>query len=136
MQQLETLLQNDMTRITIDRSKGLITNTWLRPVEHQEILDTAERLYQFLKETKTDKLLLNALILGKLLPHTKEWLSTTFYKSLSEVGITKLARVLPENLFNRLSFESVLTRADALGIVNFEARNFTNNEAALRWLCD
>jgi hypothetical protein len=133
---METLLQNDMTRITIDRSNGLITNTWLRPVEHQEILDTAERLYQFLKETKADKLLLNALILGKLLPHTKEWLSTTFYKSLSEVGITKLARVLPENLFNRLSFESVLTRAEALGIVNFEARNFTNNEAALRWLCD
>jgi hypothetical protein len=133
---METLLQNDMTRITIDRSNGLITNTWLRPVEHQEILDTAERLYQFLKETKADKLLLNALILGKLLPHTKEWLSTTFYKSLSEVGINKLARVLPENLFNRLSFESVLTRAEALGIVNFEARNFTNNEAALRWLCD
>jgi hypothetical protein len=133
---METLLQNDMTRIAIDRSNGLITNTWLRPVEHKEILDTAERLYQFLKETKTDKLLLNALILGKLLPHTKEWLSTTFYKSLSEVGITKLARVLPENLFNRLSFESVLTRAEALGTVNFEVRNFTNNEAALRWLCD
>jgi hypothetical protein len=133
---METLLQNDMTRIAIDRSNGLITNTWLRPVEHQEILDTAERLYQFLKETKTDKLLLNALILGKLLPHTKEWLSTTFYKSLSQVGITKLARVLPENLFNRLSFESVLTRAEALGTVNFEVRNFTNNEAALRWLCD
>jgi hypothetical protein len=133
---MEILLQNDMTRITIDRSKGLITNTWLRPVEHQEILDTAERLYQFLKETKADKLLLNALILGKLLPHTKEWLSTTFYKSLSEVGITKLARVLPENLFNRLSFESVLTRAEALGTVNFEVKNFTNNEAALRWLCD
>ena len=136
MQQLETLLQNDISRIATDRNNGLITNTWLRPVEHQEMLATAERLNHFLEETKTDKLLLNALAIGKLLPHTKEWLSTTYYKSLSEFGLKKLARVLPENVFSRLTFESVMTRAEALGAVSYEVRNFTSDEAALRWLRD
>jgi hypothetical protein len=134
MQLLETIYQNDISRIAIDRESGLLTNTWLRPVEHDEMLRTAEKINQFLQEHSVDKLLLNALVIGKLLPHTKEWLSTTYYQSLSDLGLQKLARVLPENLFNRLSFEAVITRAEALGTVNFEFRNFTNDEAALRWL--
>jgi hypothetical protein len=134
MQLLETIYQNDISRIAIDRESGLLTNTWLRPVELDEMLRTAEKINQFLQEHSVDKLLLNALVIGKLLPHTKEWLSTTYYQSLSNLGLQKLARVLPENVFNRLSFEAVITRAEALGTVNFEFRNFTNDEAALRWL--
>jgi hypothetical protein len=136
MQQLETLFINDASSITIDRDNRLITNTWLRPVTHQEMLQTSNRLYQFLQETKSDKLLLNALQAGTLQPETKEWLSTTFYRSLSELKLQKLARVLPVNLFNKLSFEAVLTRAEALGAIHFEVRNFTNEQAAAQWLRD
>lgn len=134
MQLLETLYLNDTSRIATDRQHGILANTWLRPVEHIEMLQTAERISQLLQEHKADKLLLNALVIGKLLPHTKEWLSTTYYKSLSDLGLKKLARVLPENVFNRLSFEAVVTRAEALGGVSYEVKNFTSDEAALRWL--
>ena len=134
MQLLETLYQNDISRISTDRQHGILANTWLRPVEHDEMLQTAEKISQLLQETEIDKLLLSALVIGKLLPHTKEWLSTTYYKSLSELGLKKLARVLPENVFNRLSFEAVITRAEAIGAVTFEVRNFTNDADALRWL--
>ena len=134
MQLLETLYQNDISRIAADREHGILANTWLRAVEHDEMLQTADRLSQLLQESESDKLLLNALAIGKLLPYTKEWLSTTYYKSLSELGLKKLARVLPENVFNRLSFEAVITRAEALGAVTFEVRNFTNDIDALRWL--
>lgn len=134
MQLLETIYQNDMSRIAIDRSHGLLSNTWLRPVEHDEMQQTAERLNKLMQENNADKLLFNAQVIGKLLPHTKEWLSTVYYKSLSDMGVKKVARVLPENVFNRLSFESVMTRAEALGGVAFEVRNFTNDAEALRWL--
>ncbi|EJF10474.1 hypothetical protein I0P70_08825 [Pontibacter sp. FD36] len=136
MQLLETLYLNDISRIATDRQHGILANTWLRPVEHSEMLETAERISQLLQESNIDKLLLNAMAIGKLLPYTKEWLSTTYYKSLSDLGLKKLARVLPENVFNRLSFEAVVTRAEALGCVNFEVKNFTSDEAALRWLRD
>ncbi|PVY40386.1 hypothetical protein [Pontibacter virosus] len=134
MQLLETLYQNDISRIAADREHGILANTWLRPVEHNEMVQTAEKLSQLLQDSEADKLLLNALVIGKLLPHTKEWLSTTYYKSLSDLGVKKLARVLPENVFNRLSFEAVITRAEALGALSFEVRNFTNDADALRWL--
>ncbi|MBD1397341.1 hypothetical protein H9Q13_09210 [Pontibacter sp. JH31] len=136
MQVLETLYQNDISRISIDRRNGVIMNAWLRPVEHDEMVVTADRINQFLRETESDKLLLSALLIGKLLPETKEWLSTTYYKSLSELGIKKLARVLPDNVFNRLTFESVITRAEAMGTVNFEVRNFSTDKAALLWLLE
>lgn len=134
MQLLETIYQNDVSRIAIDRSHGLLSNTWLRPVEHIEMQQTADRLSTLMREANADKLLLNAQAIGKLLPHTKEWLSTVYYKSLSDIGVKKLARVLPENVFNRLSFESVMTRAEALGGVAFDVKNFTNDADALRWL--
>jgi hypothetical protein len=133
---LETLYQNDLSRIAIDRDNKIMSNTWLRSAGHEEIVQTAQKLNQLLQENNPDKLLLSALVLGKLLPHTKEWLATTFYKSLSELGIKKLARVLPENVFNRLSLESVVTRAEALGAISFEVKNFTSDEAALLWLRD
>ena len=136
MQQLETLFLNDISRIAVDRDSKLMANTWLRPFTHQEMLQTSERLYHFMQETKCDKLLLNALQAGTLQSETKEWLSTTFYKSLSELELQKLARVLPSNLFNRLSFEAVLTRAEALGGVHFEVSNFTSDQAAMKWLRD
>ncbi|MCX2740662.1 hypothetical protein [Pontibacter anaerobius] len=134
MQQLETLSQNDISKIAIDRVHNLISHTWLRQVKHEEMLQTASKLHQLMLENRTDKLLLSALATGSLSAETKEWLSTTYYKSLSELGLKKLARVLPYNLFNKLSFESVVTRAEALGTVNFEIRNFPSNEAALLWL--
>lgn len=134
MQLLETICQNDVSRIAIDRSHGLLSNTWLRPVEHSEMEQTAERLSKLIRENDADKLLFNAQVIGKLLPHTKEWLSTVYYKSLSDMGVKKVARVLPENVFNRLSFEAVITRAEALGGVAFEVRNFANDIDALRWL--
>ncbi len=134
MQLLETIYQNDVSRIAIDRRHGLLTNTWLRPVEHSEMEQTARRLSKLMLDNNADKLLLNAQAIGKLLPHTKEWLSTVYYKSLSDMGVKKLARVLPENVFNRLTFESVMTRAEALGAVDYEVRNFTDNIDALRWL--
>ncbi len=134
MQQLETLFQNDISRVAIDRAHSLISNTWLRQVQHEEMLLTAQKINRLLQENDADKLLLSALQMGSLLPETKEWLSTTYYKSLSEIGIKKLARVLPQNLFNKLSFEAVVTRAEALGNIDFEVQNFTSDEAALRWL--
>lgn len=134
MQLLETLYQNDLSRIARDREHGILANTWLRPVEHNEMLQTADMISRLLQESEVDKLLLNALVIGKLLPHTKEWLSTTYYKSLSDLGVKKLARVLPENVFNRLSFEAAMTRAEAMGALAFEVRNFTNDADALRWL--
>jgi Anaphase-promoting complex, cyclosome, subunit 4 len=136
MQQLETSFQNDISKIAIDRAHNLISNTWLRQVTHEEMVLTAKKLNQLLQEHKADKLLLSALQMGSLSPETKEWLSTSYYKSLSDLGLKKLARVLPQNLFNKLSFEAVVTRAEALGAINFEVRNFTSDEAALRWLRD
>lgn len=134
MQLLKTIYLNDISRIALDADHRLITNTWLREVEHEEMVLTAQKLEQFLVETGSEKLLLNALQVGTLPPPTKEWLSTTYYKSLSDLGIKKLARVLPSNLFNKLSFEAVMTRAEAMGTVSYEVRNFSNDEAALRWL--
>ncbi|WP_018476267.1 hypothetical protein [Pontibacter roseus] len=136
MPQLETLLLNDISRIAIDRDNGLVTNTWLKQAGHEEMVQTGERINRFLREAKADKLLLSALNIGTLLPQTKDWLSNTYYKSLSELGLKKLARVLPENLFNKLSFEAVVTRAEALGAISFEVKNFSSDQAAMRWLLD
>ncbi|MFD2246831.1 hypothetical protein [Pontibacter ruber] len=134
MQQLETLFSNDITRIAVDRDHNLVVNVWQKHVSHEEMVQTAVKLNQILKETKADKLLLSALNLGTISANTKEWLTNTYYKSLSEMGLQKLARVLPANLFNKLSLESVMTRAEALGTIRFETRNFASNESAMIWL--
>ncbi|WP_239022839.1 hypothetical protein [Pontibacter mangrovi] len=129
-----TVLENDFVKVEVDPDKALVRNEWLRTVSHEEVVNTAAKLNDIIKSSRAEVLLLNAQKCCKLNPETKEWLVSSYYKSLSDTAVKRVARVLPDNVFNKLSFEAVLTRAEALGSVNFEVKNFSSDRDALLWL--
>lgn len=94
------------------------------------------KLYEALRDTGITKAVANAQNLGLLDAPTKEWMSTLFYALLSETSLEKLARVLPSNLFSKITLEAVATRAEAQNTTSFSYKNFTKEQQALEWLND
>jgi hypothetical protein len=128
------LYKSDFYEITADSVSEIIRTNWLRPVTKEEMIEGGTKLHDLLLETQFKKVLANGQKLKWLDVETKEWMSTKFYELLSETPLEKIARVLPSNLFFQLALESVATRADALGIVKFQFKNFQHDAPALRWL--
>ena len=72
--------------------------------------------------------------MGAINAASKEWMSNVFFDLLSRTHLKKLARVLPDTLFHRIALESVVTRAEALGMTSYMVKNFLTQEEALSWL--
>ncbi|MFD2999312.1 hypothetical protein ACFS7Z_02980 [Pontibacter toksunensis] len=130
----ETKYESAFYKIEVDKDIRLLQARWLRPVTAEELEIGGTKLFEILLETQAEKVVANAQLLGALSPEAKEWLSSRFFELLSQTQLKMLARVLPENMFHRISLESVVTRAEALGVTNFQVKNFSLQEEALEWL--
>ena len=132
----KTVYQSDFYTIEVDVEGNLLQSKWHRPVNAQEIELGGTKLYEVLHETKVERAVANAQDLGSLPAASKDWLSTTFYQLLSQTQLKKLARVMPSSVFHQIALESVVTRAEALGVTKFEVKNFVSQQDALNWMLD
>jgi len=134
MQTLQLLYKSDFYELEADMEDGIIRANWLRSVVKSEMVAGGTKLHDVLLETGLTKVITNAQNLKSLDADTKEWMSAELYRLLSQTGLEKIARVLPTNLFYQIALESVVTRAEALGVVKFQYKNFSDNQVALEWL--
>jgi hypothetical protein len=130
----EVRYASDFYRIEVDVTGNLLRATWLRTADKSEIIRGGTMLYQVLRDTGIERTIANAQSLTTLSSESKEWMSTTFYQLLSTTKLKKMARILPSNVFSKIALESVVTRADALGITKFQVRNFLEIQEAMTWL--
>ena len=93
-------------------------------------------MFQVLRDTKVERAVANAQNLGAIPSGAKDWMSTTFYQMLSDTALKRLARVLPNSVFHQIALESVVTRAEAMGITKFDVKNFSNHQDALNWVTE
>ncbi len=126
--------ESDFYKIEVDSSANMLRSVWLRHVEETEVKTGGTKLYEVLRDTGVERVVANGQNVGVLSAASKDWLATDFYKLLSQTELKKLARILPTTVFHRIALESVVTRAEALGVTNFSVKNFTNPEEALFWI--
>ena len=125
---------SDFYLIQVDVAQNLLVATWLRPVNTEELILGGTKLYEVLLETKVERAMANAQAFTTLSTEAKEWMSSIFYQLLSDTNLKKLARILPGTVFYKLALESVVTRAEALGVTKFLVQNFFDEPTALSWL--
>ena len=129
-----TVYSTDYYKIEVDLKGNLMRSEWLRHVSDDELISGATKLYEALREHNTERAIANGKLLGALGPKAKDWMANEFYELLSQTNLKKLARVLPDSVFHKLSLESVISRAEAQGKTRFEVKSFSDSEVALKWL--
>ncbi|OKL41742.1 hypothetical protein [Pontibacter flavimaris] len=125
---------SDFYKIEVDEARKLLKAVWLRPVSAEEAVLGGTRLYEVLRDTGMELAIADARVITTLSSDTKDWLSSQFYKLLSDTKLKRLARVVPSALYAKVAVESVVTRAEALGVTRFEVKNFSSPGEALSWL--
>ena len=130
----KTVYESAFYRIEVDVDANMLRSMWLRPADGAEIMVGGTKLYEVLRDTGVERAVANAERMGALNAASKEWMSNVFFELLSRTRLKKLARVLPNTLFHRIALESVVTRAEALGMTPFMVKNFLTQEEALSWL--
>ncbi|GAA4441265.1 hypothetical protein GCM10023188_39590 [Pontibacter saemangeumensis] len=130
----KTAYESAFYRIEVDLDANMLRSAWLKAADEMEVQIGGTKLYEVLRDTGVERALANATSLGALTAASKEWLSTNFFELLSQTHLKKLARVLPSTLFHRIALESVVTRAEALGVTRFMVKNFSTQEEAVNWL--
>ena len=128
-----TMYNSDFYTIEVDIEGNLLQSKWHRAVTEQEIKTGGTKLFEVLRDTKVERAVANAQNLGAIPPAAKDWMSSTFYQMLSQTPLKRIARVLPSSVFHQIALESVVTRAEALGVTRFEVKNFSNQQDALNW---
>ncbi|MCX2741595.1 hypothetical protein [Pontibacter anaerobius] len=131
---LEKKYDSGFYKIEVDTDRNLLKSVWLRPVSTEELIAGGTKLYEVLRECKVEKAIADARILTSLSTESKDWMSSKFYELLSQTQLKRLARVLPSEVYHRIALESVVTRAEALGVTKFDVKNFTSPAEALTWL--
>ncbi|NEM97075.1 hypothetical protein [Pontibacter burrus] len=129
-----TYYASDFYRIEVDLKGNLMHSEWLRHVTDDELITGGTKLYEALRDYKVERAIANGKILGALGPKAKDWMANEFYELLSQTNLKKLARVLPDSVFHKLSLESVISRAEAQGKTRFEVKSFSDLEVAMKWL--
>lgn len=129
-----TVYSTEFYKIDVDLKGNLMRSEWLRHVSDDELISGATKLYEALREHKVERAIANGKVLGALGPKAKDWMANEFYELLSQTNLKKLARVLPDSVFHKLSLESVISRAEAQGKTRFEVKSFSESEVALKWL--
>lgn len=129
-----TVYSSDFYKIEVDLKGNLMHSEWLRHVTDDELITGGTKLYEALREYKVERAIANGKVLGALGPKAKDWMAIEFYELLSQTNLKKLARVLPDSVFHKLSLESVISRAEAQGKTRFEVKSFSDNDVAMKWL--
>lgn len=133
---LQAKYDSDFYTVKVDESQNLLKAKWLRSASAEEIIAGGNMLYEALRDTGVEKVIADARNLTTLSAEAKEWMASKFYELLSQTQLKRVARVVPSALFSKIALESVVTRAEALGITKFEVKNFTDPAAALDWLLE
>ncbi|MBB6609673.1 hypothetical protein H7F15_01350 [Pontibacter sp. Tf4] len=136
MPQLITVFLSDDFKIEADDALSYVRTEWLRPLTDEQFKTETMRAYDVIAARAAELVLVNAQQVSVLGPETKDWLSNTYYNLFSQTPLRRMARVMPDNLFKKLALASVVARADATGLLNYEIEDFTSEEEALRWLLE
>jgi hypothetical protein len=89
------------------------------------------RVIELLKEHNTDKKLIDNRQLGMLTPRNREWIQKTWFPLAVEAGLKRMAFIMPNNIFGKVSTEDANRYAHHTPV---EINYFYTPEEAINWL--
>lgn len=133
---LQTIYLSDYLKIEADDAQAYLRAEWLGDVDNEQFVLEAMKAHAIVTARKPERTLVNAQQAPSVSSKTKDWLANIYYDLYSHTPVKKMARVLPENIFRRLTLASVLSRVNATTELTYEIRDFSSEEEAVRWLLE
>jgi len=76
--------------------------------------------------------LANSSEIGEIQPEDQKWTSNTLLPRLSELGVKKVALVIPEDLYSHLAITTIMVQGKDK--TTFDSHYFVKKEEAMAWM--
>ncbi len=128
------VLNNDYVNVEYNDQTEVITLTWLDNPTSEEIRTGLNAGRDFVKENSLKKWIGDTKLLGAIGDEDLDWINNSWFPTLLEAGIRKMAVIIPENVFGQMCVEDIMGTVDTS--TGFVSRYFDNVEDATTWILE
>ncbi len=121
---------SDYKRIEYDEQHRVLVATWKLAPTSTEFRSGMMAMLDAMKQFNTGRLVYNVIPLGLLLEEDSIWAATEWREKAIALGRSKVAFVLPDDVFTMMSVESMMEREDREVPIAY----FKRMEDAIRWV--
>ncbi|MFC6996848.1 hypothetical protein [Rufibacter roseus] len=118
-------------RIDVNEKTSVITMDWSGSFTSAQFREAVTYCMDVVAEKKLKYWLANSSLIGEIQPADQKWTSETLLPRLSELGVRKVALVIPEDLDSHLAITTIMVRGKEKS--TFESHYFVKKEEALAW---
>jgi len=126
---LSALENSQVCSVLLDADVPCLTVVWKRQATSEQLRAVHERLLEFLREYKINKILGDDTALPLIEPDDQVWIAHDWMPRAVAAGLKLAANKSPEAYFGRLAVETIKASQSLLAI-----RSFDRFEEARRWL--
>jgi len=127
---MQTYFEKDFVIIGYDETNKLIVAEWKIPPTSQEFRNCMDVLIEALTHFNTGKVIFDTLYLGILPESDQEWVSSDWYGRAVKAGYSRVAFVLPHDVFTDMFVKETVKRTSN----RIPTAYFDNRPAAIDWL--
>ncbi|HEY9008554.1 MAG TPA: hypothetical protein VIM75_20590 [Ohtaekwangia sp.] len=127
---MEIYLDTDVKRIEYNAAHHILIATWKVAPTSAEFRNGMMAMIKAMEHFKTGRLVYDVTHKGALLEEDQVWAATEWRTQAVAVGHSKVAFVVPEDVFTNMSMEDMMEKADKE--VSFAY--FGRKEDAIRWV--
>ena len=131
------VFNNQFLKISYDAENKICIGEWTKATEHassDEFKQWNDELVQKIKQNKSTSFLGNTLDYQFIIsPELQEWSSKNVFGKFAAAGITKMALIVTDGVFQQISLEQLVDEYEG---GNIETKYFTNMDNAKQWLAE
>jgi hypothetical protein len=118
-------------RIYVYELHRLIVTEWIGFAFSDELRSALDEALRLARQNGVTRWVANYQQRRVITPDDQDWVSGVWMPQLSSLGLERLAIVVSENVFSRMSVDTILTRA--AGHITWDTRYFDTPKAAEVW---
>ncbi len=131
------VFNNNFLKINYDAANKICIGEWTNATEHANAEDFKQwnnELVQRIEQNKSTGFLGNTLNYKFIIsPELQAWSSKNIFEKFAKAGITKMALIVTDGIFQQISLEQLV---DEYEEGNIETKYFTNIDNAQQWLTE
>ncbi|WP_066838498.1 hypothetical protein [Rufibacter ruber] len=118
--------------IEVDELTSVITMDWDGTFTSAQFREAVTYCMELVAQKKLKYWLANSSRIGEIQPADQKWSSEVLLPRLSELGVKKVALVIPEDLNSHLAITTIMVRGKEKS--TFAANYFVKKKDALDWM--
>jgi hypothetical protein len=127
---MQNFFGKDFVNISYDKVNHVIVLKWIISPTSDEYRETLNSLVSAMQHFNTGKVIANTIYLGTIHPQDQQWSVTEWFQQAVKVGYSKLAIIIPDDIFTQMSVEDTMNSADS----SFPFAYFDNMDGAIKWI--